>query len=112
MWEGAPSTPQTIAKPCVAPPSTVYTPGHIFVVLRRSSAEITSPSPSPGRRAAGTHPLPCRLAGSRRRGRHRAERVLNTEVSYVRYSIGWIAKKVQLHQPRCQTLPLTVYEGT
>jgi hypothetical protein len=38
--------------------------------------------------------------------------VLNTEVPYVRYSIGWIAKKVRLHQPCCQTLPLTVYEGT
>jgi hypothetical protein len=31
-----------------------------------------------------------RLAGSRRRGRHRSERVLNAEVSYVRYLIGWI----------------------
>ena len=45
-------------------------------------------------------------------GRHRAERVLNTEVPYVRYTIGWIVKNVRLHQPRCQTLPLMVYEGT
>ena len=26
-------------------------------------------------------------------GRHRAERVLNVEVSYVRYLIGWSVKK-------------------
>ena len=45
-------------------------------------------------------------------GRHRAERVQNVEVPYVRCLIGWIAKKVRLHQPRCETLPLTVYEGT
>ena len=44
--------------------------------------------------------------------RHRVERVLNVEVSYVRYSISWIAKKVRLHQPRCEALPVTVYEGT
>ena len=46
------------------------------------------------------------------KGRHRAKCVLNTEVSYVWYFIGWIAKKVRLHQPRCETLPLTVYDGT
>jgi hypothetical protein len=46
------------------------------------------------------------------KGRHRVERVLNAEVSYVRYLIGWIAKKVRLHQPRCETLSLMVYEGT
>ena len=62
-------------------------------MLRRSPAEIASPPPSPRRRDAGTHPLLRRLAGSRRRGRHQAERVLNAEVPYVLYSIGWIAKK-------------------
>jgi hypothetical protein len=54
---------------------------------------IASPSPSPCRHAAGTHPLPRRLAGSRRHGRHRAERVLNAEVPYIWYSIGWSTKK-------------------
>jgi hypothetical protein len=39
------------------PPSTVYTPDHIFVVLRRSPEKITSPSPSPRHRADGTHLL-------------------------------------------------------
>ena len=41
-----------------------------------------------------------RLAGSRRQGRHRAERVLNAEVSYVRYLIGEDRDGVRLHQPR------------
>ena len=41
-----------------------------------------------------------RLAGSTRRGRHRAERVLNAEVPYVRYLIGADREGVQLHQPR------------
>ena len=41
-------------------------------------------------------------------GRHRAERVQNSEVPYVR----WIVKIVRLHQPLCETLPLSVYEGT
>ena len=33
-------------------------------------------------------------------GRHRAERVLNAEVSYVRYLIGMDREGVQLHQLR------------
>ena len=45
-------------------------------------------------------------------GRQQAERVLNMKVPYIRYSISWIAKKVRLHQPRSEALPLTVYEGT
>ena len=45
-------------------------------------------------------------------GRHRAEHVQNEEVSCVRYYIGWSAKKVRLHQPRCEKLLLTVYKGT
>ena len=40
------------------------------------------------------------LAGSRRRGRHRAERVLNAEVLYVRYLIGTDREGVRLDQPR------------
>ena len=34
-------------------------------------------------------------------GRHRAERVLNAEMPYVRYLIGTDCEGVQLHQPRC-----------
>jgi len=49
-------------------PISVFHLGHIFGELRRSPAGITSPSPSPRRRADGTHLLPRRLAGSRRRG--------------------------------------------
>ena len=41
-------------------------------------------------------------------GHHRAERVQNTEVSCVRLK----REEVRLHQPRCETLLLTVYEGT
>ena len=45
-------------------------------------------------------------------GRHRAERVLNSEVSYVRYLIGWIAKTFDYINRVKLTLPLSVYEGT
>ena len=47
-------------------PSTVYSSGHSVVVLRRSPARITSPSPSPRRRADKT--LPRHFAGSIVRG--------------------------------------------
>ena len=45
-------------------------------------------------------------------GRHRAERVLNTEVPYVWYLDRLDREDVRLHQPRYQTLPLSVYKGT
>ena len=45
-------------------------------------------------------------------GRHRAERVLNSEVSYVWYWIGWIAKTFDYINRINLTLPLSVYEGT
>ena len=45
-------------------------------------------------------------------GRHRAERVLNSEVSYVRYLIGWIAKTFDYINRVKLTLRLLVYEGT
>ena len=45
-------------------------------------------------------------------GRHRAERVLNSEVSYVRHLIGWIAKMFDYLNRVKLTLPLSVYEGT
>ena len=52
------------------------------------------------------------LAGSRRRGRHRAERVLNAEVPYVRYLIGWIAKVFNYINRVNERFRFTVYEGT
>ena len=45
-------------------------------------------------------------------GRHRAEHVLNTEVSYIRYLIGWIVKMYDYINRVVLTLPLSVYEGT
>ena len=45
-------------------------------------------------------------------GRHRAERVLNSEVSYVRYLIGGMAKTFDYINRVKLTLPLSVYEGT
>ena len=45
-------------------------------------------------------------------GRHRAERVLNSEVPYVRYLIGWIAKTFDYINRVNLTLLLSVYEGT
>ena len=71
-------------------PSTVSLLGHIVIVLRRSPALVTSSSPSPRRRADETLPRP--QLDQELEGRHRAERVLNMEVSYVDTWIGWIAK--------------------
>ena len=45
-------------------------------------------------------------------GRHRAERVLNSEVPCVRYLIGRIAKTYDYINRIVLTLPLSVYEGT
>ena len=45
-------------------------------------------------------------------GRHRAERVLNMEVPYVRYLDRLDHEDVRLHQPCLLTLPLSVYVGT
>ena len=45
-------------------------------------------------------------------GRHRAERVLNSKVSYVRYLIGWVAKTFDYINRVKLTLSLPVYEGT
>ena len=64
------------------PPSTVTHLGHIVVVLRRSPAPVTSSSPSPRCRADGTLPRP--QLDQELEGHHRAKRVLNMEVSYVR----------------------------
>ena len=45
-------------------------------------------------------------------GRHRAERVQNSEVSYIRCLIGWITKTFDYINRVKLTLPLLVYEGT
>ena len=45
-------------------------------------------------------------------GRHRVERVLNSEVSYVRYLIGRIVKTYDYINRVVLTLPLSVYKGT
>ena len=52
-----------------------------------------------------------RLAGSRRRGHHRAERVLNAEVPYVRYLIGRIMKEYDYINRVDKTLPLNGLQG-
>ena len=44
--------------------------------------------------------------------RHRAECVQNSEVPYVQYLIGWIAKTFDYINRVILTLPLSVYEGT
>ena len=75
------STSKFLLAVCGAP-STVTHLGHIVVVLRRSPASVTSSSPSPCRRADGTLPRP--QLDQEYEGCHRAERVLNTEVPYVR----------------------------
>ena len=45
-------------------------------------------------------------------GRHRTERVLNSEMSYIWYLIGWITKTFDYINRVNLTLPLSVYEGT
>ena len=54
---------------------------------------------SPRRRADGTRPQS--FAGSEPEDRHRAERVLNSEVPYVRCLDRSDREDVRLHQPRC-----------
>ena len=46
------------------------------------------------------------------KGRHRAERVQNSEVPYVRCLIGWITKTFDYINRVNLTLPLSVYDGT
>ena len=72
-----------LSQPCAVPPSTIIHLGHIVAVLRRSPATVASSTLSPRHHADETLPralLDCEFAG-----RHRAERVLNAEVPYVRY---------------------------
>ena len=84
--------------------------GHIVVVLRRSPAPVTSSSPSPRRRANETLPRP--QLDQELEGCHRAERVLNTEVPYVRYLDRLDRITFDYINRVIETLPLSVYEGT
>ena len=79
------------------PPSTIIHLGHIVVVLRRSPASVehhhchhavvlTELSLDP-------------LLDRELEGRHRAERVLNKEVPYVRYLDRLDREDVRVHQP-------------
>ena len=80
------------------PPSIVYSSGHSVIVL--------------GEALRGSHHQHCRhavvlmelsldpLLDQEFEGRHRAERVLNTEVLYVRYLDRLDREDVRLHQPR------------
>ena len=56
--------------------------------------------------------FPVSLLGRVFAGRHRAGRVLNSEVPYVRYLIGQIVKTYDYINRVVLTLPLPVYEGT
>ena len=60
---------------------------------------VTSSSLSPRRRADET--LPQHFAGLELEGRHRVERVQNSEVPYVRYLDLSDREDIRLHQPRC-----------
>ena len=77
---------------------TVFHLGHIIAEFRRS------PAPVEHHHRHHAVVLPeliyyfAPLAGSRRLGRHRDERVLNVEVPYVRYLIGMDHEGVRLHQ--------------
>ena len=105
---GNPRTHKFLLTVCDAPLHSYL--DHTIVVLRRSPAPVASSSPSPRRRADGTHPRP--QLDQEHKGRHQAKRVLNTEVSCIRYLIGWIVNKFDYINRVIETLPLLVYEGT
>ena len=71
---------------------------------------VASSTLSSRRRADGT--LPQISPGSKCVGCHRDERVLNSEVSYVRYLIGRMVKTYDYINRVVLTLPLSVYEDT
>ena len=91
------------------PPSTIFYLGHIVAEFRRSPAPVEHHHRH-RRRADGTHPR--RFTGLEPGERHRAERVLNSEVPYVRCLDRLDREDVRLHQPRCYNALLLVYEGT
>ena len=76
-------------------------------MLRRSPAQITSPSPSPRRRADET--LLGHSAGSEFEGRHRAERVLELEGAVVSVLDRSGRGDVRLHQPNASIVDLQGY---
>ena len=59
-----------------------------------------------------TELFPQSSAGSEFEGRHRAKRVLNSEVPYIRYLIGWIVKTYDYINRVNLMLPLSVYVDT
>ena len=67
-------------------------------MLRRSPAPVTSSTLLRRRHADGTLSRP--KLDRELKGRHRAERVLNTEVPYVQYLYRLDHEDVRLHQPR------------
>ena len=94
---------------CGAP----YTKLHLdytVAVLRRSPASVEHHHRHHARRADET--LPQHSAGSEFEGRHRAERVLNSEVPCIRYLVGRIVKTYDYINRVVLMLPLSVYEGT
>ena len=102
---GTPWRHNNCSKPCAASLSIVCSSGHIYVVLRRSPARITSLSPSPRRRADETLSRP-------QLDQEFEGRVQNSKVSYVRSLVGWIEKTFDYINRIKLTLPLSVYEGT
>ena len=80
------------------PPSTIIHLGPIVVVLRRSPASVASSTLH--RVVVLTELFPDTLLDQELEGCHRAERVLNTEVPYVRYLDRLDREDVLLHQPR------------
>ena len=81
------------------PPSTIVHLDNTVAVLRRSLATVGSSTSSPRRRADET--LPRALLDREFAGRHRAKRLLNAEVPYVRCLDRSDREDVRLHQPRC-----------
>ena len=79
-------------------------------MLRPSPASVATSSLSTRGRADET--LPRHFAGSELEGRHRVERVQNSEVPYVWYLIGWIVKTYDYINRVVIMLTLTVYEGS
>ena len=81
------------------PPSTIFHLDNIVAVLRRSPASVEHHHRHHAvvlTKLSGEALLDRELVG-----RHRVERVLNSEVPYVRYLDRSDREDVRLHQPRC-----------
>ena len=92
------------------PPSTIVHVDNTVAVLRRNPASVEHHHRHHA--VVLTKHLPQHLAGLEFEGRHRAERVLNSEVPCVRYLIGRIVKTYDYINRVVLMLPLSVYEGT